>query len=163
MSPLTAQPITATGAARESWPKGSGVAAVVSGRLGPGRAHHDQRHGEQGDDHIEWCGRLDLGAADQELSHRKGKEGADHVNREDPSALRRPGLGVEPTLGRNEDPRAAEPDDPAQDQPWQGPNPERHGRGRGDHEAAERGVGADVPDPLDDPSARNAPRVKPAK
>ena len=61
--------------------------AVRPGRLGPGRAHHDQRHGEQGDDRIEWRRRLDLGPADQELSHREGQEGADHVDRENPSAL----------------------------------------------------------------------------
>jgi hypothetical protein len=83
------------------------------GRLGSGRADHDEGHGEEGGDRRERCGGLDLGSADQQLSHRKSNERADHVDREDPPALRWLGLGIEPTLGRDEEPGAAEADDRA--------------------------------------------------
>ena len=56
-------------------------------RLGPGHAHHDERHGEQINDYVEWCCPFDLDPAGQELSHRESQEGAYHVEREDPPAL----------------------------------------------------------------------------
>jgi hypothetical protein len=75
------------------------------------------------------------------------------VDREDPPALRRLGLGTQPALGCDEEPGAAEPDDRVQDQPGQWSDQERHSRGPGDDQAGEGVIGADVPDPLDDPSA----------
>ena len=64
------------------------------GWLGPRRAHHDQFHGEQGDDRVERSCRLDLGRPNQELSKREGEERADLVDRKDPPALRRLGLAL---------------------------------------------------------------------
>ena len=152
MSPLNAPPTTATGAARELAVR-QGCGGSQPGRLSPRRAHHDQCHSEQGNDRVERSCRLDLGRPNQELSQREGEERADHVDRKDPSALRRLGLGVEPALGCDEEPGAAEADDRPQDQPGQRSEQQRHRRGRRDHHPSEGGIGADVPNPLDDRSA----------
>src|SRR5215472_12878483 len=89
----------------------------------------------------------------QELSERKSEERADHVDREDPPALCRPGFSIEPALGGDEESAASEANDRAQQQPGQWSAPERHRRGCGDDHSGEGGVGTDVTDPLDDPSA----------
>jgi len=106
-----------------------------------------------GDDRIERCCRLDVGPANQKLSQRESEERADHIEREGPPAFLRLGLGVEPALGCDEQPGAAEADNRPQDQPGQRSDQKRHGRGRGDDEPGEGGVGADMPDPLYDPFA----------
>ena len=96
---------------------------------------------------------FDLDPADQELSHRESQEGADHVEREDPPALRRLCLDVEPALGRDKDTGASESNDRAQDEPGQWSDPEWHRRSRCYDQASEGRIGADVPYPLDDLSA----------
>src|SRR6516165_1237878 len=117
MSPLNALPTTATGTTRARWPKDSVGASPNRG--GSGRAHHDQRHGEHGDDRIERRCSFDLSHTNQELSERKSEERADHVDREDPPALCRPGFSIEPALGGNKESAASEANDHAQQQPGQ--------------------------------------------
>jgi hypothetical protein len=121
-----------------------------SRRFSSGCAHHNQRHCEQGDNRAKWRCRLDLGSADQQLPHRKGEKRPDHVDREDPPALRRLGFGIEPTLGGDEQSGATKPDDRSKDQPYERSDHQRHGRSRGGDETGEGGIATDVPDPLDD-------------
>ena len=54
--------------------------------------------------------RFNLRPANQELSERESEERAEHVGREDPPALRRLGLSIEPDLGGDKESRATEAD-----------------------------------------------------
>jgi hypothetical protein len=67
--------------------------------------------------------------------------------------FRRLCLGVQPALGRDEDPGAAESDDRAQGQPGEWSDQEWHDRSRCGDQTSKCGVGADVPDPFDDSAA----------
>ena len=93
--------------------------------LRPGRAHHDEADGEQRDDSVEGRRRRDVGLADEELSGRQGDERADHVDGEDPPARVRRGLGIQPALGRDEDP--AQPNPTTARRTSQGSGPGRSG------------------------------------
>ena len=60
---------------------------------------------------------------------------------------------VEPAFGRNEEPGAAESHKCPQNQQGQRSHDEGHRGGCGDDQPGKGSIGADVPDPLDDPSA----------
>ena len=97
--------------------------------------------------------RFNLGPGDQELSQRESDECAEHVGREDSPPLRWLSLSVEPALGGDKESRATEADHRAQGQPRQRSDKQRHEGSRGDDQPCEGGIGADMPDSLDDPLA----------
>ena len=80
MSPFTAQPTTATGAPRRSWPKGRIGAAVPCGGSARVVLTRTSADGEQGNDGIERRRCLEICTDYQELSDCKRKECADHVD-----------------------------------------------------------------------------------
>ncbi len=76
-----------------------------------------------------------------------------YIDCKNPPVFRRLCLGVQPALGRDEDPGAAESDDRAQGQPGEWSGQVWHDRGRCGDQTSKCDVGADVPDPFDDSAA----------
>ena len=152
MSPLNAPPTTATGAARELAVR-QGCGGSQPGRLSPRRAHHDQCHSEQGNDRVERSCRLDSWPAQSRAVPARGR-GTCRPCRSKRS-VRAPPAGpwrLSQLSVVMKSPAQPKPTTARRTSQDSGPSSSGIAAVR-DHHPSEGGIGADVPNPLDDRSA----------